>query len=83
MFDPKKRSEEKKRGFRFLACWAVLIACGIIEKRIYGHPDRMVFYHLPAALFLVMACYELSAPFRRRNQLARQIFEKARLSIGK
>jgi len=66
----------KKRGLWFLLAWALLILAGIIEKRLYGHPDRMMFYHVPAAVFLVMACYELSAPFRRRNRIAQQRWEK-------
>lgn len=60
-----------KRGWFLLGLWALLIAAGIIAKRHYGHPDWMVFFHGPAAVFLVMAFYRLSAPFRqvRENEL--------------
>ncbi len=76
MKPPRSRSAEKRRGLWFLLAWAILIISGIIEKRMYGHPDRMMFYHLPAAMFLVLSCYELSAPYRRRNRAARELWEK-------
>ena len=56
------------RGWIFLGLWAFLILFGIVEKRVYGHPDLMVFFHLPAAVFLVMAWHALSKNFRKRYQ---------------
>lgn len=58
------------RGWIFLGLWFVLILIGIIEKRVFGHADRMIFYHLPAAVCLVLACYELSTNVRRRYREA-------------
>jgi hypothetical protein len=52
--------------------WAVLIAIGIIAKRVYGHPDWMVFFHLPAAVCLVMGFYHLSYKVRQRHLLDSQ-----------
>jgi hypothetical protein len=34
--------------------FVVLILTGIIVKRVFGHPEYMVFFHLPAAVFLVL-----------------------------
>lgn len=59
-------SKKSRKGWIFLTLWAVFIAWGIIEKRVYGHPDMMVFFHLPAAVFLVLAGYALSANVRKK-----------------
>ena len=56
-------------GWSLLGAWAVLIASGIIAKRVYGHPDWMVFFHLPAAVCLVTAFNILSRDFRRQAAL--------------
>jgi hypothetical protein len=61
-----KARAERLRGWVFLVVWAGLIVSGIVAKRVYGHPDMMVFFHLPAAVFLVMAAHALSGDVRRR-----------------
>lgn len=61
-----QKKKSKRRGWIFLALWAVFIAMGIVAKRVYGHPDMMVFFHLPAAVFLVLSGYELSYDVRQR-----------------
>jgi len=53
-------------GWLALGCWALLIAAGIVSKRVYGHADWMVFFHLPAAVFLVLSFYRLSENVRNR-----------------
>lgn len=68
MEQEKKKSHVK--GWAFLFFWAVLITMGIIAKRIYGHPDMMVFFHLPAAVFLVLSGYELSHEVRKRYKVS-------------
>jgi len=65
-----------KRGWWSLAAWAALIAMGIVAKRVYGHPDLMVFFHLPAAVFLVLSFVILSAPIRRRHRLQVQAWRR-------
>lgn len=60
--------EKNTRGYIYLTLWAIFIVLGIIEKRVYGHPDLMVFFHLPAAVFLVLSGYELSRKVRRKYQ---------------
>lgn len=61
-------NEAKERfwGFVFLSIWALLIAAGIITKRVFGHPELMMLWHVPAALFLAMAAHRLTARLRRR-----------------
>jgi predicted aspartyl protease len=59
-------------GWVALILWAILIVAGIVMKRVYGLPDMMVFFHLPAAVFLVMAFRVLSRDLRARYQLGRQ-----------
>jgi hypothetical protein len=34
--------------------FTILILTGIVVKRVFGHPEYMVFFHLPAAVFLVL-----------------------------
>lgn len=58
------KSARKKRGYLFLGVWFVLIWAGIFDKEILGHADLMVFFHLPAAVFLVLGAYDLSYEVR-------------------
>ncbi len=60
--------KEKIFGSLFFGFFFTLIIAGIIAKRIYGHPDWMVFFHLPAAVLLVLSARILSRPFRERYQ---------------
>lgn len=60
--------KKKLKGWAFLASWAVLILIGIVEKRVYHQPDLMVFFHLPAAVCLVLAWYFLSEKVRSRYE---------------
>lgn len=36
-------------------CFLALITAGIVAKRIYGHPELVPAFHIPAALSLVWA----------------------------
>lgn len=60
-----KEKHKAIRGWIYLSAWAVLILSGIVAKRVFGHPDLMVFFHLPAAVFLVLASYDLSRNVRQ------------------
>ena len=60
------KKKKKQQGWLFLALWFLLIWAGIYDKEILGHQDLMVFFHLPAAVFLVLATYNLSAGVRAR-----------------
>lgn len=50
----------------YLVLWGALILAGVAVKRVGGHPELVVFFHLPAAVFLVMA--GLSLQNARRNE---------------
>jgi len=41
-----------------------LIAAGIISKRLFGHPEHMIFYHLPGFILLIYSGYL----FKGRNR---------------
>jgi hypothetical protein len=69
-------NQNRGLGWVCLVLWAVLIVVGIVEKRMFGQGDLMVFFHLPAAVFLVLAFYILSAPVRARYNLDRRRFER-------
>lgn len=76
----QKKKIPRLRGWVFLSFWAVLIVAGIVAKRVYGHPDLMVFFHLPAAVFLVLSGYELSSKVRCKYKEA--LKANARENIG-
>ncbi len=60
------KARSKVWGWWALALWALLIVAGIVAKRFYHQPDWMVFFHLPAAVFLVMAFRVLSRDVRAK-----------------
>lgn len=68
-------TKEKKHGWICLTLWAILIVAGIIGKRVFDHPDLVVFFHVPAAVMLVLGWYLLSGEVRRRYaEVCRQRF---------
>jgi general stress protein CsbA len=62
----KKETDRKFFGWVALAAWALLIVAGIVAKRSYDHPDWMVFFHLPAAVMLVVGFNIVSKDLRLR-----------------
>ena len=53
-------AHDQKLGWIFFALFAVLIAAGIIVKRVFGHPEFMMMFHVPAAVFLVLSGRKLT-----------------------
>lgn len=62
----EKKQKETKIGYIYLTIFAVLIAGGIIHKRMFNHPEFMMLWHLPAAIFLMLGGRSLTASNRRR-----------------
>jgi len=59
----------QQKGWLYFGIFVVLILAGIFVKRIMGHPEFMMFFHLPAAVFLVLAGYKI--PLRLREAYRR------------
>lgn len=68
MNDNIHQTANKTMGWIALALWGILIIAGIVAKRYYHQPDWMVFFHLPAAVMLVMAFGILSRDVRKKYQ---------------
>ena len=75
----KTKPSKKIHGWIALILWAVLIISGIVAKRVYGHPDWMVLFHLPAAVMLVMSFGILSRDIRKKYQ--QQLLEMTRARL--
>lgn len=61
-------SNDKKLGLFFLFLFVILIFGGVIAKRVYGHPDWMMLFHLPAAVFLVMGMRQFNTGYRKEYE---------------
>ena len=55
-----------KWGCIHLLLFVILIIAGIVVKRVYGHPEFMMLFHGPAAVFLIVGGLKISAKQRRR-----------------
>lgn len=44
----------KRLALIHFTCFAILIGLGVWVKRMMGHPEYVIFFHLPAAVFLVL-----------------------------
>lgn len=62
----EKIKQQKRLGYFLLSLFAFFILGGIIHKRVFGHPEFMMLWHLPAAVFLVLAGRKLT----RANRMA-------------
>lgn len=59
-------AQNLKWGTIHLILFALLIAGGIIAKRGFGHPEYMMAFHGPAAVFLMVGGFKITAKQRRR-----------------
>ncbi|HEX5037868.1 MAG TPA: hypothetical protein VFX30_11980 [bacterium] len=57
---------EQKKGWAYFAVFGILILAGIAVKRIWHHPEMIMFFHLPAAVFLAMAGRSIPVKLRQR-----------------
>lgn len=74
--DAKQSKRNKARGWAYLTLWLALIVAGIVGKRVYGQPDLVPFFHLPAALFLILGWYELSHGVRDKYKESLKVYPK-------
>ncbi len=59
---------KKKKGTIQILIWVALILAGIVSKRVYDHPEWMMLFHGPAAVFLVVGMRNLSGEFKARYE---------------
>jgi hypothetical protein len=62
----KQDALDFKWGCIHLTAFLVLIIAGIVVKRVFGHPEFMMAFHGPAAIFLVVGGMRISNKQRRR-----------------
>lgn len=55
-----------KWGSIHLFIFLILVVAGIVAKRGFGHPEYMMVFHGPAAIFLVAGGLKITAKQRRR-----------------
>lgn len=56
-------------GWFFFFLFASFVAMGIIVKRVFNHAEFMMMFHLPAAVFLVIAAKKLTLKLQQRYRL--------------
>lgn len=57
---------EQKKGWIHFSLFAALIVTGIAVKRIWHHPELMMMFHVPAAVFLAIAGWKIPVKLRER-----------------
>ncbi len=62
----KENKKEVRLGYFYFLMFVILIAGGIIHKRVYNGPEFMMLWHLPAAIFLVLSGKNLTKYNRMR-----------------
>lgn len=43
-----------KKSILYGVTFVLFILAGIVVKRVYGHPEFVVLFHIPGAVFLVL-----------------------------
>ncbi|MGB0452294.1 MAG: hypothetical protein ACPGJV_01165 [Bacteriovoracaceae bacterium] len=57
------RAEARKDrllGQIYFVVFVILILGGVITKRVFGHPEFMMAWHIPGAVFLVLSGMKIS-----------------------
>lgn len=76
MAQTNQEQEELKQKRSILLCFAlfaILLVSGILVKRVWGHPEYMTLFHLPAAIFLAMGGQKAIRRNKSHTQLDREI----------
>lgn len=74
--EAKQQKKYLIEGICHFSLFLVLIAAGIVAKRVYGHPEWMMLFHGPAAIFLVVAGMRLTLRQRERYGLELKKLER-------
>lgn len=59
-------SKDLKQAWVYFGMFAFFIFAGIFVKRVLGHPEFMMAFHLPAAVFLVLSGRKFTTKMRQR-----------------
>ncbi len=70
-------TSEQKRGWVHFALFALLIVLGIMVKRMFHRGDLIMMFHVPAAIFLVLAGYKIPAKLRERYRKDVETFQRS------
>lgn len=62
----KEDTRNLKQGCFHLGIFLALIVGGIVTKRVYGHPEYMMLFHGPAAIFLIVGGLKITEKQRRK-----------------
>lgn len=73
--DEKNYEKEDRLDFKVgcihLTMFAILIVAGIVVKRVFGHPEFMMAFHGPGAIFLIVGGLKISNKQRRKFKTVR------------
>ncbi len=62
----EKIKQDRRIGQVHLALFAFFIIGGIVTKRAFGHPEFMMLWHTPGAVFLILGGRRLTRANRRQ-----------------
>ncbi len=62
----EKIKKDKKLGYFYLLLFTFFIIGGIVTKRVFNHPEFMMLWHLPGAVFLILGGKKLTRSNRKR-----------------
>lgn len=65
----------RRKGLIHFTFFFALIIAGIVTKRGFGHPEYMMLFHGPAAVFLVLSGMHFTWNHRQRLAELRQRLE--------
>ncbi|MFZ9001549.1 MAG: hypothetical protein ACO20H_09610 [Bacteriovoracaceae bacterium] len=68
----KENKKEVRLGYFYFFLFVAFITAGIIHKRVYNGPEFMMLWHLPGAVFLVLAGKNLTKHNRSRYYQTRE-----------
>ncbi len=64
--EKKALTAEQKLGWFYFFLFFFLVFAGIAVKRVWNHPEFMMMFHLPAAVFLILSGYKIPAKLKQK-----------------